>query len=276
MRSAEPPEPDGRRPWILGDVRALVEARLGDRGLGAASYGTERWLRGEPGRARLAWRLTMAGGHGPLVEALMPETWSRYENLGISPAVCEETDSRKGELSAAWSLLGELEDLGATALALVRSVHLIESCGPGYDVSHSDPELPCSIFLSIPTGERHVALRVAESILHEAMHLQLTLVEARWPLVNEADALMGYSPWQLRERPLLGLLHGIYVFTAVDRWMAELASSGRLDRESRAFAEKRRVEIAEEIAQVRRLGESCGLTDYGRQLATTLLDRPEA
>lgn len=48
-----------------------------------------------------------------------------------------------------------------------------------YDVSHSTPVLPLSIFVSVPgADERHAELRLAESIIHEAMHLQLTFIES--------------------------------------------------------------------------------------------------
>jgi HEXXH motif-containing protein len=153
---------------------------------------------------------------------------------------------------------------------LVQAIHLLESPGLGFDVSHSDPELPCSIFFSLPLGEPHAALRVAESILHEAMHLQLTLLEAVTPVVQVGAATL-YSPWQQRQRPIAGLLHGLYVFAAIDAFLAELLALDDLAAATAAFSAKRRREIAAEIDQAAGVAEHEDLTPFGRRFAEGLL-----
>lgn len=117
---------------------------------------------------------------------------------------------------------------------LVRSVHRVAPKAPGYDLSHSEPGLPFSVFVSIPAGEPSDAMRVAESLLHEAMHLQLTLIERHAPLITgEGEA---YSPWQQCVRPIQGIVHGLYVFGAIDDWLWLCAASPSATDEVRAYA----------------------------------------
>ena len=81
-------------------------------------------------------------------------------------------------LEAAFNVLGQDESLAATIHQLIANLHLIKANDDGYDISFSLPDIPFSAFVSVPSVPvKNDALRVAEEILHEAMHLQLTL---RW------------------------------------------------------------------------------------------------
>ncbi|MGD9545558.1 MAG: HEXXH motif-containing putative peptide modification protein [Methylocystis sp.] len=192
-----------------------------------------------------------------------------YAALGLRfagpPGVPEET-----LLQQAWSYLSDVPDVGTAVFALVRAIHLLESPGPNYDISHSDPDLPCSIFLSLPVGEPHAALRAAESILHEAMHLQLTLLEAEVPVVQLSSSTL-YSPWQRRQRPISGVVHGLYVFVAIEVYLSELLLQGDLPRDSASFALKRCREIAEEIEQAAVVAAHEDLTLFGRRFTEGLI-----
>jgi HEXXH motif-containing protein len=154
--------------------------------------------------------------------------------------------------------------------ALVRVVHILEAPGFGHDVSYSDPQLPFSVFVSVPVHEIDAGLRVAESILHEAMHLQLTLIELAEPLVAE-QVTVGFSPWQQQDRPVGGLLHGLYVFRVIYEFLGCLFMCRALSDESHRYISKRRDQIADEIAQVRGLAGAEGLTERGRRLSRYLL-----
>ncbi|MBR0553746.1 HEXXH motif domain-containing protein [Sphingomonadaceae bacterium LXI357] len=165
-------------------------------------------------------------------------------------------------------------DAGGTVTHLVRAIHVIEAPGPGYDISHSEPSIPFSIFVSVPVGERHGTLRLAESLLHEALHLQLTLLERHVPMVLDTAAT-GYSPWQQSQRPLSGLLHGLYVFAAIDQWLALLDAAPSTSSEDRIYLTRRRAEIAEEIADVATLADAPSLTPTGHHLASWLLTSQE-
>jgi HEXXH motif-containing protein len=156
---------------------------------------------------------------------------------------------------------------------LARSVHCVAARGAGYDSSHSEPTIPFSVFVSIPSGEPYASLRLAESLLHEAMHLQLTLIEHHQPLVG-ADFGSGYSPWRQCERPVQGLIHGLYVFTVIQDWLLRLAADPALPIDDRTYVATRLGDIEAEVAQVAFLATSPGLTKFGRRLAQSLLRAP--
>jgi len=153
---------------------------------------------------------------------------------------------------------------------LIRSVHCIKALGPGYDCSHSEPSLPFSVFVSIPYAEPDGELRLAESLLHEAMHLQLTLIERQVSLAYP-DAEHGYSPWQQRQRPLLGLVHGLYVFAVIHGWLTALTADKMTSAADRSYAQRRLSDINQEIAQVTALAHSTGLTPFGQVFVAGLL-----
>ena len=264
---------DTQTPWQPIWAEAAVDGVLAEAGFSVATYGTSRWLAKDPAGERL---ILGRGGTGnasetAIIEALTPQATCRYASLDLR---LSEKPSRVAEaqtlLAKAWMLIDRVPSLAQTIAVLVRSIHILDAPSPGFDVSHSDPDLPCSIFLSLPIDESFAALRAAESIVHEAMHLQLTLFEAEAPLVEQDCAVTGFSPWQQRDRPLLGLVHGLFVFVAIDRFMALLIDAG-LQPQEVTFALKRRREIAAEIAEIAGLEASVGLTVAGRILVGRLL-----
>ncbi|MFK0690925.1 aKG-HExxH-type peptide beta-hydroxylase [Mesorhizobium sp. IMUNJ 23033] len=231
------------------------------RPLDAFSYGTTRWLTADPVAERLVMHGFAIGAEYALVEALPTNVRSRYEALDLSFRSDSPTVDECSLFTEALAWLDRQPDLLETMALLVRSVHFLVSPGVGYDVSHSDPEVPFSIFVSLPTSENNAGLRLAESVLHEAMHLQLTLIEHAVPLIQDAEA-KGFSPWQQKYRPVRGLMHGLYVFRVIDEWLSAVAGSERDFGQGRYVA-KRRSEIAEEIAMVSDLGSSSALTEQG-------------
>lgn len=187
----------------------------------------------------------------------IPSRWQLGQNLisieypqretalwfsGLSFATIDPERSRD-QLQEAADALGSVEGLLDTLGLLVRTVHLLEA-PIGYDVSHSDPELPFSICISLPQpGETDGVLRLAEAILHESMHLQLTMIELQVPLIAD-DLECAYSPWKHEVRPIGGLLHGLYVFAVIhqvcERWV------GWQDEWIR-YGQRRRAEIEKEV-----------------------------
>lgn len=209
--------------------------------------------------------------HSAQFELLTGPARQRYEGLALVLA-----ETLPGEVEAALfreavQLLRHGDQLRDAVRVLVRSVHALVPCGEGFDTSHSDPDVPFSVFLSIPTGEKHAALRLAESILHEAMHLQLSLFEAGEPLVGESDA-SGYSPWQGTVRPIGGLVHGLFVFRAIFDWLGTLDSACSDGASTLAYVENRRHEILQEMSCIADLAASPALTPTGARLVTTWLD----
>lgn len=249
------------RPWFPGLAERLVGRALSARGLTSAAYRTRRWIEADPSDDPPA----------SLVEPPPPSLVETYAAMGLCFAAPPDTGGA-ALLREAWRCLEQVPDVGHAASALVRAIHVLAPPGVGYDISHSDPELPCSIFLSLPVGEPHATLRTAESILHEAMHLQLTLLEARVPVVRLSSATL-YSPWQQRQRPVSGLVHGLYVFAAIDAYLAEMLSRGGLSDQTENYLLKRRREIAAEIGQVTCVARHEDLTPFGRRFVTGLLSR---
>jgi HEXXH motif-containing protein len=153
--------------------------------------------------------------------------------------------------------------LSSAVSELVWRCHIVRAQDEDYDVSFSDPAIPFSVFISTPAkNDRRSILRVAESLIHETMHLQLTLFEVCCPLVDSAFSWSMYSPWKRQERPAQGILHGLYVFHIL-RWMWQQVSLTARNEIDRDFALRRIIEINDEILSVRALENSPALTKSG-------------
>ena len=227
----------------------------------ADAYGTHRWLRGDPGAASDVRGMITIAGRTTGVEVLPPVTAGMFPQLRM---VRDPDTAVSAILASAVGLLSRDLGLEESIGSLVRSIHVLRT-DPGYDTSHSDPSIPFSIFVSVPTeNERDVVFRVAESVLHEAMHLQLTLMEKSVPMVTCGS--QGYSPWQRRERPVQGLLHGLYVFAVIHQFASCLAA---LDETLRVAAQRRCGEIAEEVSELDDFAPA--LSETGRNLRSGCL-----
>lgn len=152
--------------------------------------------------------------------------------------------------------------------ALARSVVPIASQGPDYDCSHSEPSMPFSVFVSVPPLEAEAgSLRFGESLIHETMHLQLSLFEMTTPVISpEGEDILSFSPWRSEYRPVRGVLHGLYVFFIISHWYSALVKQGKLSTVEQVFCKKRISGIGDEIESVRRTGLREGLTETGIEL----------
>ena len=83
-----------------------------------------------------------------LISIEYPPSETAVRFSGLSFATIDPKRSRD-QLQEAADVLGTVNGLVDTLGLLVRTVHLLEA-PIGYDVSHSDPELPFSIFISLP------------------------------------------------------------------------------------------------------------------------------
>jgi HEXXH motif-containing protein len=147
---------------------------------------------------------------------------------------------------------------------LVWRCHIVLALDDDYDVSFSDPAIPFSVFVSAPVrNDQSSLLRVAENLIHEAMHLQLTLFEALSPLVDTTSTWSMHSPWRRQKRPAQGVLHALYVFCVLRCMWRQISQTTR-NRTDRDFALRRILEIDEEVSAVRALEESPALTEEGR------------
>ena len=182
----------------------------------------------------------------------------------IAPATADEAI-----FAEAARAIGTAESLAATVVDRTASVHLLRA-QPGYDVSHSEPRWPDRIFVSVPERRDRVgALRLAESVIHEAMHLHLTVLETQCALVAGVTGQL-MSPWRRAPRPCGGVLHGLFVFTCLQaffRACREVAGSA-----ASAHVGQRLEEIGAEIWDVDVTALAAGLTHDGKQFLRALLD----
>ena len=174
------------------------------------------------------------------------------------------------------TLVSSLEFIGmdlpieGTVAGLCRSLHVLVASGRDFDVSYSDPTLPLSVFVSCPLpAERNRVERLAENIVHEALHLQLSLVERIQPLViDDSDEELVVSPWKEEWRTVRGLLHAVYVFGNLRSFWKGVAAERP---ESSSFARARIQTIDSEMARATHLAGDRTLTAAGRRLATSIL-----
>lgn len=198
----------------------------------------------------------------PQVEILDGELASHYEESGISLYTAEEIDDANilNTLGDGLAILKRLPSLYATIATLVKSIHIIKLADDDYDVSFSEPCLPFSIFVSVPRRRDDVnALRVAEAVAHEAMHLQLTLIEQILPLIK-STSMQYYSPWRDELRNTQGVLHGLYVFCVIDELLSCLS---RRESAPPDYIERRLSEIHAQIENIGSIQESEDLTEVG-------------
>jgi HEXXH motif-containing protein len=148
----------------------------------------------------------------------------------------------------------------------VNELHLLRA-DPGYDVSHSQPRWRSRVFVSIPDRSDDIgALRFAEGLVHEAMHLNLTLFEAHHPIITDQKGMMT-SPWHAEQRPYLGVAHGLFVFTCLRAYFDEL--HGQKLRTVYEHTQTRITQIRSEVASISLVELSRGLTPLGRSLAAS-------
>ncbi|MGA9580764.1 MAG: HEXXH motif-containing putative peptide modification protein [Allosphingosinicella sp.] len=260
--------------WYPSLAPQLADAKwdaLATLGLNSESYGTTRMITADPFGPRRIEGTVEIDGREIKIEEFSDAMEARYASLGIASADAGLVpDAAIGRLSRALKLLEHVPGLSLTIGALVRSLHLIRVGEPEYDASYSDPEVPFSIFIGLhPEATEMDAFRLAESVVHEAMHLQLSLIEAQVPLVAGARTL-DHSPWQDGPRPAQGLLHGLYVFRAIQDFLAAIPSN-QLDEAGTQHVRRRVALIDDECEQLAGFDQTSDLTAEGRMLAAGLL-----
>ena len=236
------------------------------------TYSTKSYLSNSPDSVPAVLKtIRVAGGNDLRCEASSPELLRYSAQNGLKLAKDLEADRAACLVERA--LLDVIEPLPSLLSAvseLAWNCHVILAHDDDYDVSFSDPAIPFSVFISAPARcERNSTLRVAENLIHETMHLQLTLYEGIRPLVDTASSWCMYSPWKQQNRPAQGVLHGLYVFYVL-RWMWHELSQTSRNRTDRDFALRRVSEIDQEVSAVRAIEESPALTEAGKHFLRLL------
>ena len=247
-------------------------------GLTPATYGTTRLLLKNPkGERSVVVRCGTASnaggsaGAGDIpVEILPPNIAQQVAGRDVRFLDAHGVEEPVAhQLEEAISFLNLVPTIWPTVSTLVRSLHIIDPVEDEVDVSFSDPTIPFSIFVSVPRVWSEVAaLRVAEAILHETMHLQLTLIEWVVPLVVP-QRVMYYSPWRDEQRDSEGILQALYVFVVIRSFLG-LFPVRRSNTVNDHVAD-RLAQIDCQIEQARDFRQCEELTPDGTALVTRLL-----
>jgi len=260
-------------PELTANLAARAWDNLNDLGLTPDSYGTERVLSrhiSAPREIITSLKTSPSAGAPTIaIEALTEERAAGYQKKGVcfySPNEIVHTTAPSC-IEDALAIVNQVPSLMSTVAVLVRSLHVIKPEDEEHDVSFSEPHAPFSIFVSVP--EKRIAddrLRVAEAIVHEAMHLQLTLIEGIQPLVNRTEERY-FSPWRGEFRNAQGLLHGLYVFRVIAQFLGNINVSNYSDP---GYVSRRWSEIASETNQILSFSDCPELTCIGSRFVGRL------
>lgn len=266
-----------RDPIFDGGLAALVAPvgwrRLAPAGISRDGYSTARVLADDVAVPRRCLARVPAGDAEEVihVDAFGSPVPRRYLDMGVAESTVP-VPRVEAALRSGLAVLATVPAALHAVQSLVVSFHAIGAGDPSLDVSFSDPEVPFSIFVGV--HEQSVpdeALRIAEAVLHEAMHLQLSLVEDVVPLVSGGHERW-LSPWQGRPRPVQGMLHAIYVFRAIHSFLSAHLETLDPVASTATYVRGRLEAISCEIAGAADAVRSEELTSDGRALMRRLLD----
>lgn len=263
-------------PWFPEMTGQLVEyewkSLLSEFGISLGSYSTASVLRARRltlgGDEILVPFLLMSGDNSQLIEFLPDKIRGRFESNQYKFLTPNEYAIKRvsATLRGAMELIEQTPSLHQSVIQLARCIHILQSSSEENDVSFSDPKLPFSIFVSAPHSDSSSAShRLAEAIVHESMHLQLSLLEKHAPLATTEMATF-YSPWKRSDRLASGVLHALYVFAVIDDWLRQFPNCG--DK----YVSKRRQEIVAQVAEIDAF-RNAKLTEFGCTLRDYLFSR---
>lgn len=271
-------------PHLTDDLTRIGWQRLYEKtGITQSNYGTGRVILKDADASRnIAYTLMIPNQKGEIkdeisVEILPVDIAKQYEEFGVNFYAAEkffEKNLINNEvldcIKDAFNTIRQVPSLFTTILNLVKSIHLIKPESDEYDVSFSEPHIPFSIFVSVPQKNTPInTLRVVEAIVHEAMHLQLTLIESISQLVISSPEKF-YSPWRAENRTADGVLHALYVFQVLRSFYLKLLNCHLLSTKERHFLNERRILIANQISDIEDFVNCASLTSFGKSLTHRL------
>lgn len=264
-------------PWWTGLATQLSYSKWVDLNINFditnRNYSTTRFILGDTYKPVLVMGLksvNYTGTYFPTeVEILPSELECRFAKNGLHFYGLGEVSESTfiSTLSAAFKEIQTIPDLFNSVVTLANKVVLLRPSDDVSDVSYSAPDIPFTIFVSITvTQPPHIHLRVAEAIIHECMHLQLTLLEEVRPLFK-SNVEKYFSPWKGELRNTYGILHALYVFTVIKKWLEALP----VDKDTQSYVSGRLSQISHEIGLVAGVETSKDLTPFGRNVCSYLL-----
>lgn len=278
--SFENPNSDPWFPEFTGKLTTRAwDGLRRDIGISPSSYGTERvFCRNVSAPRNIITYLKtgpLAGDEGPTIaiEALSEGSAYHYRKAGVGFCSPEEVLNTTVPtcIQEALDIVNQVPSLMTTVASLVRSLHVIRPERADYDVSFSEPHFPFSIFISTPQERiANDALRVAEAIVHEAMHLQLTLIDKISPLTISTSKTY-FSPWKKTHRKAEGVLQALYVFRVIEQFFSKLLLLPTAPPHVANHVRERRREIDFQIATLRSFQHCDELTSIGSKFVRSLI-----
>jgi HEXXH motif-containing protein len=263
--------------WEAGTTQLLVDQKwtqLRAEGLfDPLHYATDWFLKKDKtATASPAKREEILEGSGIFLEYPTDTLRGFYAEHGLEPMSIEDIHQTGAiyKVQAALEMLGKVEGVQACMTLLVRCIQVLKQEDPEIDISYSHPDIPFTIFVTVCEDLDTISsFRVAESILHEAMHLKLTLIEGVVPLIKEDARGKFFSPWRDELRPARGVLHGMFVFRAVGEYCGEVEE--KWDAKVNLYLRHRTADIQAALSQLIPFGSCEDLTMQGKQLTNNLL-----
>ena len=247
-------------------------------GLQEDNYSTEAIFHGRIGNSiNTTTRLspTIQNSTSPLrsinICPMPEEIMVMYSDSGAKPYSSEilQNSTVLQCLQESLEILATIPTVYATVSHLVACLHILQPEDDDFDISYSLPNIPFSIFISVPSKRMdNDALRVAEAILHEAMHLQLTLMEQCVPMIIETNEKY-FSPWKNEYRQPRGVLHASYVFCVIKQFF-ELLIKQNISTSSIQYLNKRCDVISNQLEEIRDFMNCSYFTDAGKTLTNRL------
>jgi hypothetical protein len=264
--------------WENNITQFIVEQRWAEfKGAGLrsnADYDTFFAVYGEYYKGASRFNISFdETGKSLQLEPFFSKMTSFYNEHGLFVLSSEEIDSNNviPKLKGAVSVIQQVKPLSSCIFKLVKAIQILRTEHPEVDVSYSHPNIPFTIFVSICEDDSEISnLRVAESIIHEAMHLKLTLIERQVPLVITESKNTYFSPWRDEKRPPQGVLHGAFVFRAVLDFYKSIDTKFTTDKVVN-YLNLRREQIIYELMQLKEFQKCKDLTKDGANLIKNLL-----
>ncbi len=160
--------------------------------------------------------------------------------------------------------------IGTYINILVKSIHLLKTKNEYNDVSFSDPNLPYTIFINLPNVHlKNWLERTVENMIHEAMHLQLSLLEKEYDFYLLTDSKI-YSPWKHEPRNNKGILHALYVFSHLKTFWEKVYNVNQA-----IFAKQRIEDIQKQLNLLNFNQLSSFYTEAGKDILKFCLKSPD-
>lgn len=276
--------PGRKRPWEA--VEAQYDGRLLIVGHGRDSVRVVNPLNGPAARWRPERALAVDSPSGPKRIALSDTGPYRLQQDVAPPALTEAPEAsvqRWAELvQHAMQVLARADPQGGQDVAAcLRSLEPLPPAQPFRWRSATMADSMGGLAASEPVGTVEAqpaeVAQFAAVLTHEVQHSKLSALLHMYTLHQPDAEARFYAPWRDDPRPLRGMLHGVYAFTAVARFWRGHVLGGSASKEHAALAAfeyaLRRRQLQRALVQ---MVYDDGLTSLGRRVVEQLAETVES